>query len=187
MSTVCEEIQQQQDVPDLIPARMLNEFAYCPRLAYLEWVQGEFADNLETNEGRFGHRRVDKPDRQELPEPVGQNGSGPHPNPLPEGEGTSGPHPGPLPEGSPARQAGPTDESRARQAEPTEFDTAPGAVSSRLAPNPARQAGPTEAEDDAEVEQVHSRSVMLSASGRRADRQDRRARSRKQRRRARRL
>lgn len=29
--------------PDLIPARMLNEFSYCPRLCYLEWVQGEFA------------------------------------------------------------------------------------------------------------------------------------------------
>ncbi len=57
------------DVPELIPARMLNEFAYCPRLAYLEWVQGEFADNLETIQGRFGHRRVDRPDRQEVPEP----------------------------------------------------------------------------------------------------------------------
>jgi len=56
------------DVPDLIPARMLNEFAYCPRLAYLEWVQGEFADNLETLEGRFGHRRVDKPSAAEVPE-----------------------------------------------------------------------------------------------------------------------
>jgi CRISPR-associated protein Cas1 len=57
------------DVPDLIPARMLNEFAYCSRLAYLEWVQGEFADNLETLEGRFGHRRVDRPDRRDVPEP----------------------------------------------------------------------------------------------------------------------
>jgi CRISPR-associated protein Cas1 len=38
---------------------MLNEFAYCPRLAYLEWVQSEFADNAETVEGRFHHRRVD--------------------------------------------------------------------------------------------------------------------------------
>ena len=47
------------EVPELIPARMLNEFCYCPRLAYLEWVQGEFRDNLETVEGRFGHRRVD--------------------------------------------------------------------------------------------------------------------------------
>jgi CRISPR-associated protein Cas1 len=47
--------------PDLVPARMLNEFAYCPRLAYLEWVQGEFADSVDTVEGRFQHRRVDKP------------------------------------------------------------------------------------------------------------------------------
>ena len=29
--------------PELVPARMLNEYAYCPRLAYLEWVQGEFS------------------------------------------------------------------------------------------------------------------------------------------------
>ena len=49
------------DVPELIPVRMLNEFAYCPRLAYLEWVEGEFRDNLETVQGRFGHRRVDAP------------------------------------------------------------------------------------------------------------------------------
>jgi CRISPR-associated protein Cas1 len=48
---------------------MLNEFAYCPRLAYLEWVQGEFADNLETIEGRFGHRRVDRPSTKNLAEP----------------------------------------------------------------------------------------------------------------------
>ncbi len=77
MSTLCEETPQVQDVPELIPARMLNEFAYCPRLAYLEWVQGEFADNLDTLEGRFGHRRVDQPDRQEVPE-----AAAPHPRPL---------------------------------------------------------------------------------------------------------
>ena len=38
-------------IPDLVPARMLNEYAYCPRLAYLEWVQGEFADSVDTIEG----------------------------------------------------------------------------------------------------------------------------------------
>jgi CRISPR-associated protein Cas1 len=43
----------------LLPVRMLNEFAYCPRLAYLEWVQSEFADSVDTVEGRFHHRRVD--------------------------------------------------------------------------------------------------------------------------------
>ena len=47
------------DIP-LLPARMVNEFAYCPRLAYFEWVDGEFADNAETTEGRFHHRRVDQ-------------------------------------------------------------------------------------------------------------------------------
>jgi len=49
----------------LLPVRMLNEFAYCPRLAYLEWVQSEFADSADTGEGRFHHRRVDEsPKRQ---------------------------------------------------------------------------------------------------------------------------
>ncbi len=48
----------------LIPARMVNEYVYCPRLAYLEWVQGEWADSADTVEGRAGHRRVDKPKGQ---------------------------------------------------------------------------------------------------------------------------
>jgi CRISPR-associated protein Cas1 len=45
----------------LIPLRMLNEQVYCPRLAYLEWVQGEWADSADTVDGRYRHRRVDKP------------------------------------------------------------------------------------------------------------------------------
>jgi CRISPR-associated protein Cas1 len=48
-------------MPDLVPARMLNEFTYCPRLFYLEWVQGEWADSADTEEGKFRHRRVDHP------------------------------------------------------------------------------------------------------------------------------
>ncbi len=44
----------------LLPARMLNEYVYCPRLAYLEWVQGEWADSADTVEGRQVHRRVDR-------------------------------------------------------------------------------------------------------------------------------
>lgn len=50
------------DMP-LLPARMLNEFAYCPRLAYLEWVQGEWAESGDTVEGRHAHRRVDRPSK----------------------------------------------------------------------------------------------------------------------------
>ena len=77
MSLTCSEVDSGTDVPDLIPARMLNEFAYCPRLAYLEWVQGEFADNLETLEGRFGHRRVDKPSAADVPRPnAAEDGDG---------------------------------------------------------------------------------------------------------------
>jgi CRISPR-associated endonuclease Cas1/CRISPR-associated protein Cas4 len=48
------------DLP-LLPVRMINEYQYCPRLAYLEWVQGEWADSADTVEGRHVHRRVDKP------------------------------------------------------------------------------------------------------------------------------
>ncbi len=69
MASICSEVTRETDAPDLIPARMLNEFCYCPRLAYLEWVQGEWAHNLETLEGRFGHRRVDKPSAKDVPEP----------------------------------------------------------------------------------------------------------------------
>lgn len=56
-------------LPELVPARMLNEFTYCPRLAYLEWVQGEFAHNTDTLEGRLAHRRVDKGKEQPVPSP----------------------------------------------------------------------------------------------------------------------
>ena len=50
----------ERDAPPLVPARMLNEYAYCPRLAYLEWVQGDFADSADTVDGRHQHRRVDR-------------------------------------------------------------------------------------------------------------------------------
>ena len=49
----------EQKVPRLIPVRMLNEFAYCPRLCFIEWVQSEFRDSADTVEGRYHHRRVD--------------------------------------------------------------------------------------------------------------------------------
>ena len=47
------------DAP-LIPARMVNEWVYCPRLAYLEWVEGEWAESGDTAEGRRVHARVDE-------------------------------------------------------------------------------------------------------------------------------
>ncbi len=47
------------DFPLHVPARMLNEFAYCPRLFHLEWVQGLFVGNADTAEGTWQHRAVD--------------------------------------------------------------------------------------------------------------------------------
>jgi CRISPR-associated exonuclease Cas4/CRISPR-associated protein Cas1 len=46
------------DTP-LVPVRMVNEWIYCPRLAFLEWVDGEWADSGDTEEGRRVHVRVD--------------------------------------------------------------------------------------------------------------------------------
>jgi len=41
---------------------MLNEYAYCPRLFHLMHVEGRWADNAYTIEGRDAHRRVDRLD-----------------------------------------------------------------------------------------------------------------------------
>lgn len=117
MSAICEEVQPSQEVPELIPARMLNEFAYCPRLAYLEWVQGEFADNLDVLEGRFGHRRVDAPSRTDVPEPAESGSQRAEDGSEPDGNGES---------------------------------------------QPKEHADPEDA-TEAEVEQIHTRSLMLSA------------------------
>ncbi len=43
----------------LVPARIINEHVYCPRLAWLEWEARAFVDNLETAEGTDAHRRTD--------------------------------------------------------------------------------------------------------------------------------
>lgn len=49
------------DIPDLIPARMLNEVVYCPRLYWLEHVAGEWEESGNTIYGRRVHARVDRP------------------------------------------------------------------------------------------------------------------------------
>ncbi len=54
--------------PEYLPARMLNEFVYCPRLFYLEWVEGLFEESVDTVEGKGTHRRVDRK-RDPLVEP----------------------------------------------------------------------------------------------------------------------
>ena len=53
------QIEAKREVPDYLPARMVNEFAYCPRLFFYEWVEGLFAGSVDTVEGSIQHRRVD--------------------------------------------------------------------------------------------------------------------------------
>ena len=67
--------------PDLVPARMINEALYCERLLYLEWAQGEFADNAFTVEGRVAHKRADQPGGNLPPPPPAE--------PLPSDESSA--------------------------------------------------------------------------------------------------
>lgn len=55
-------------IPELLPVRMLNEMAYCPRLFHLEWVGSEWAPNVYTADGVYQHRRVDQPDGDLAPD-----------------------------------------------------------------------------------------------------------------------
>src|ERR1035438_10060305 len=53
------QIEAKRELPDYLPARMVNEYAYCPRLFFYEWVEGLFAESVDTVEGAIQHRRVD--------------------------------------------------------------------------------------------------------------------------------
>lgn len=46
--------------PAYLPARMINEFVYCPRLFYYEQVEGVFVESADTIRGSQGHKRVDQ-------------------------------------------------------------------------------------------------------------------------------
>jgi CRISPR-associated protein Cas1 len=49
----------EDDKAQLIPARMLNEFVYCQRLFYYEFVEGVFVESADTLRGSAIHTRVD--------------------------------------------------------------------------------------------------------------------------------
>jgi CRISPR-associated exonuclease Cas4/CRISPR-associated protein Cas1 len=53
----------------LIPARMVNEWVYCPRLAFLEWAQGEWAPNADTAAGVRAHQATQGGRAPALPAP----------------------------------------------------------------------------------------------------------------------
>lgn len=43
----------------ILPARMVNEYVYCPRLFYIEFVEKVFVHNAHTLQGKAQHKRVD--------------------------------------------------------------------------------------------------------------------------------
>lgn len=55
----CEGKQRTDSEPQVIPARMLNEFVYCQRLFYYEFVEGVFVESADTVRGGAIHQRVD--------------------------------------------------------------------------------------------------------------------------------
>jgi CRISPR-associated protein Cas1 len=68
-------IETERSLPDYLPARMVNEFAYCPRLFFYEWVEGLFEESSDTVEGAIQHQRVDAkatalPEAADLPQSI---------------------------------------------------------------------------------------------------------------------
>lgn len=63
-----EHEERRRDLPDYLPARMLNEYVYCPRLFFYEWVEGVFAHNADTVEGALRHEKMEGKG-ESMPEP----------------------------------------------------------------------------------------------------------------------
>ncbi|MEM7600702.1 MAG: CRISPR-associated endonuclease Cas1 [Verrucomicrobiota bacterium] len=61
------EIGGDEAFTDPIPSRMLNEFVYCQRLYYYEFVEGVFLHNADTRKGKAVHSRVDRQKSGALP------------------------------------------------------------------------------------------------------------------------
>jgi CRISPR-associated protein Cas1 len=57
-------------VPEYLPVRMVNEFVYCPRLFFYEWVEGLFAHNADTVAGTLRHEKLERK-ADALPSPAG--------------------------------------------------------------------------------------------------------------------
>ena len=89
---------RQENEPQQIPARMLNEFVYCQRLFYYEFVEGVFVESADTLRGGAIHQRVD-------------SGSGALPAARKKAKKTTQDEP-------PATVESPTKEAEAQNAEP---------------------------------------------------------------------
>ncbi len=76
--TDCATLPSSATVDDLppMPVRRLQNYAFCPRQFYFQWVEDLFLDNADTVAGSATHRQMDKPsalpeDPKELELPEG--------------------------------------------------------------------------------------------------------------------
>ena len=60
VAAIQSQDRDDREQPAYLAARMVNEFAYCPRLFYYEHVMGVFVHNEYTAEGAAQHKRVDR-------------------------------------------------------------------------------------------------------------------------------
>lgn len=71
------QLRRRVPLPEYLPARMLNEFVYCPRLFFYEWVDGVFVHSADTVEGALRHEKLgEKPERLAPPQSGDETGTG---------------------------------------------------------------------------------------------------------------
>ena len=63
-----------RELPPLVPARMVNEFVFCPRFFHLAWSSGETGENELTIDGKWIHRVVDRQRGSLAPADVNRDG-----------------------------------------------------------------------------------------------------------------
>jgi CRISP-associated protein Cas1 len=65
MSDAGLQTQGGMEPQPIMPVRRLNNFVYCPRLFYFQWVENIFQESADTVAGSMTHRKVDAPSRLE--------------------------------------------------------------------------------------------------------------------------
>lgn len=143
---------------DYLPARMINEFVYCPRLFYLMHVEGQFAQSHDTIDGQIVHARVDS-GRGGLAAATGGGGL------IPDADIDDAPVAPPAPPKKQKRKAKVqaatlfgTDESDA-----DESDAEEERLQEPDSDSQGEQADEDEELDGAGNQTIHARSVMLSS------------------------
>jgi CRISPR-associated protein Cas1 len=63
MSEAGLQTQGGWEAQPVLPVRRLNNFIYCPRLFYFQWVENIFQENADTIAGSMAHRNVDTPSK----------------------------------------------------------------------------------------------------------------------------